>query len=232
MNRLDGKLIVVTGGGSGIGAATAALAREAGASVITLDLAGGDRHCDVASAESVERAFADIDRIDGLVTSAGVARRFPLSEQDEAGWDAVLNVNLKGVYLCSKAALPRMRPGASIVHISSGVALLGVRNRAAYTASKGALVALTRNMALDYASRSIRVNCVCPGFARTALTAGIFADPERRARIEAMHPLGRMGEPEDIARAIVFLLSEDASWITGAALPVDGGFAAGHRDDI
>jgi meso-butanediol dehydrogenase/(S,S)-butanediol dehydrogenase/diacetyl reductase len=87
-------------------------------------------------------------------------------------------------------------------------------------------------MALDYAERGVRVNCICPGFTRTGLTRGIFADPQRKARIEAMHPLGRMGEPEDIARAALFLLSDEASWITGIALPVDGGFAAGQRDDV
>jgi NAD(P)-dependent dehydrogenase (short-subunit alcohol dehydrogenase family) len=247
--RLPGKVIAVTGGGSGIGRATAQLAAAAGARVLILDRnevaatetaqsirsAGGSVEalvCNVTDARSLERVFETESTLDGLVNSAGVARRFPLTGQDEDGWDAVMEVNVKGAFLCSKLALERMRPGASIVHVASAVALIGVRNRAAYTASKGALVSLTRNMALDYAPRGIRVNCVCPGFARTALTEPIFADPERREKIEKMHPLGRMGEPEDIAKAIVFLLSQDASWITGVALAVDGGFSTGHQHDV
>jgi len=230
--RLKGQTIIITGAGSGIGKATAELCAKEGARTIGLDLKGTDRHCDVAKAESVREAFRDLDRVDGLVNSAGVAQRFPLADQEESGWDSVMDVNLKGSYLCAREAILRMTHGGSIVHLSSAVALVGVRNRAAYTATKGAIVALTRNMALDYAARGIRVNCVCPGFARTGLTAAIFADPARKEKIEAMHPLGRMGEAEDIAKAILFLLSDDASWITGVALPVDGGFSAGHREDV
>jgi len=230
--RLAGKTIVITGAASGIGAATLLLCRAEGAIAIGLDLAGADRVCDVADADSVRSAFAGIETIHGLVNSAGIAVRHPVDQQDEAGWDAVFDVNVKGAYLCSREALPRMGAGAGIVHLSSVVGLIGVRNRAAYSASKGAILSLTRNMALDYAGRGIRVNCLCPGFTRTGLTRGIFADPDRKARIEAMHPLGRMGEPEDIARAALFLLSEDAGWITGVALPVDGGFTAGQRDDV
>jgi NAD(P)-dependent dehydrogenase (short-subunit alcohol dehydrogenase family) len=232
MTRLAGKTIVVTGAASGIGAATAALCRAEGATVIGLDLGGADRVCDVSDAVSVRAAFAGIASIDGLVNSAGIAQRHAAAEQDEQGWEAIFAVNVKGTFLCSREALPSMGRGASIVHLSSVVALIGVRNRAAYSASKGAILSLTRNMALDYAPRGIRVNCLCPGFTRTGLTRGIFADPERRACIEAMHPLGRMGEPDDIARAALFLLSADAAWITGIALPVDGGFSAGQRDNI
>lgn len=230
--RLQGKTIVVTGAASGIGKATVELCRAEGARVVGMDLAGADAVCDVADEASVEAAFAGLEVVDGLVNSAGIAVRNPLGEQDAAGWQAVMDVNLKGTFLCSRAALRRMGRGGSIVHLASAVGLVGVRNRAAYTATKGAIVALTRNMALDYAGRGVRVNCVCPGFARTGLTKGIFADEVRKGRIEAMHPLGRMGEPEDIAKAIVFLLSEDAGWVTGIAMPVDGGFSAGHRDDV
>ncbi|MBI3207969.1 MAG: SDR family oxidoreductase [Candidatus Solibacter usitatus] len=232
MITLAGKTIAITGAASGIGRATAQLCAKAGASLLLLDMGGDCIHCDVTDAQSVRAAFANVERIDGLVNSAGIARRFPLAAQDEEGWDAVMDVNVKGVYLVAKEAMAKMPAGGSIVHLSSAVALTGTRNRAAYTASKGALVALTRNMALDYASRGIRVNCVCPGFARTSLTRAIFEDPERRARIEAMHPLGRMGEPEEIAAAIVFLLSDAASWITGIAMPVDGGYSAGHQHDV
>lgn len=232
MPRLEGKTIVITGAASGIGLATYELCRSEGAQVIGLDLKGSDRNCDVTDSASVQAALKGLEAIHGVVNSAGIARRFTVTDQDEAGWDAVMAANVKGSFLCCKEAIPRMGSGGSIVFLSSGVALTGVRNRAAYSASKGAIIALTRNMALDYASRGIRVNCVCPGFVRTNLTKGIFADPERKTAIESMHPLGRMGEPDDIAKAILFLLSDDTIWITGIALPVDGGFAAGHQHDV
>lgn len=247
MARLQGKTIVITGAASGFGRASAELCAAEGAGhVLLLDTntaalqqvaaSIGDRAiavtCDVSRTTDVERAFAGIDTVDGLVCSAGIARRVPLADQDEAGWDAVIGVNLKGIYLCSREAIRRMPGPGSIVHISSAVALIGFRNRPAYTATKGAIVALTRNMALDYAARQIRVNCICPGFARTGLTEPIFQDPERLAKINAMHPLGHMGEAEDIAKAALFLLSDDARWITGIAMPVDGGISAGHQHDI
>jgi NAD(P)-dependent dehydrogenase (short-subunit alcohol dehydrogenase family) len=246
MQRLEGRTIVITGAASGFGRASAEACAAEGARVVLLDRdaagvqavaqsigAAATAHaCDVSQAAEVEAAFSGLSAVDGLVNSAGIARRQPLADQDEAGWDAVLDVNLKGIYLCSREAIRRMDGKGSIVHISSAVALIGFRNRPAYTASKGAIVALTRNMALDYAARQIRVNCICPGFARTGLTEPIFKDPERLARIDAMHPLGHMGEAEDIAKAVLFLLSDDARWITGIAMPVDGGISAGHQHDI
>jgi len=171
-------------------------------------------------------------RIDILSTNAGIAIRKPVDELEAGEWDRVVAVNLRGVFLCSRFALPHMGRGASIVHMASVVGVMGTRNRAVYTATKGAIVALTRNMALDYAGRGIRVNCLCPGFTRTPLTEKLFADAEREARFTALHPLGRLGEPEDVARAALFLASEDAAWITGVALPVDGGYTAGHAADI
>jgi NAD(P)-dependent dehydrogenase (short-subunit alcohol dehydrogenase family) len=125
-----------------------------------------------------------------------------------------------------------MADSGAIVHLSSVVGITGVRNRSAYSTSKGAIVALTRNMAVDFAPRSIRVNCVCPGFTRTPFTAALLSDPEKEAKLLALHPLGRLGEASDIANAIAFLISDEASWITGQAIAVDGGFTAGHAVDL
>lgn len=228
----------MTGGASGIGAATARLLAEEGAKVVILDRTsgGGVVSCDVSVEEQVraamERVAAEHGRIDILFNNAGVAVRKPVVEQDEEGWERCFEVNVKGLYLCSKHAIPRMPPGSSIIHSSSVTGITGVRNRAAYSATKGAVVALTRNMALDYAERGIRVNCVCPGFVRTPLLDPLLRDPERTRKLESLHPLGRLGEPEDVAWAVLYLASDESRWVTGQALVVDGGFAAGHVVDV
>lgn len=238
--KLSGKSALVTGAASGIGAAiAAALARE-GARVAGLDVnpsacevsLQADVTGDSAVAAAVEEAVRRLGRIDILSANAGIAIRKPLDELTAGEWDRVMAVNLRGVFLVSKYSLPHMPRGGAIVHMASCVALMGTRNRAVYAATKGALVSLTRNMALDYAQRGIRVNCICPGFTRTPLTVNLFSDPEREAAFTALHPLGRLGESEDVARAAVFLASDDAAWITGVALPVDGGYTAGHAADI
>ncbi len=168
-----------------------------------------------------------------MVNSAGVARRAKVDDTAMEDFDAVLRVNLRGTFLVSKHAVPLLRPhGGSILHLASGVGLMGIRNRSAYSASKGAVIALTRNMALDYAADRIRVNCLCPGFVRTPLLDGLLKDNERTARLTALHPLGRLGEPRDIANAALFLLSDEAEWITGQAIAVDGGLTAGSMADI
>ena len=228
--RLSDRTIVVTGGASGIGAATADKCRLEGARVIVLDR----DEADVSDEAQVAAFFGRIaGPIHGLVNSAGIAVRKTVLEQDVEAWDRVMAVNVKGSFLCSKHALPKMlEGGGSIVHLSSVVGVTGVRNRSAYSTSKGAIMALTRNMALDFAARGVRVNCVCPGFTRTPLTAGLLADPEKEAALLALHPLGRLGEASDIANAIAFLLSDEAAWITGQAIAVDGGFTAGHAVDV
>jgi NAD(P)-dependent dehydrogenase (short-subunit alcohol dehydrogenase family) len=237
--RLEARRVIVTGGASGIGKACADRSAAEGAQVIVLDreAGAGAIAVDVTQEASVESAMSQaavrLGGLDVLVNCAGIPARKPVGEQDGAGWDEVQRVNVRGTFLCSKYALPHLAErGGAIIHMASVVGIVGMRNRAAYSASKGAIVALTRNMALDYASRRIRVNCVCPGFTRTPMTASIFADPGRLAGLTALHPLGRLGEPDDIAAAVVFLASDEASWITGIALAVDGGFTAGHAADV
>ncbi len=233
--RFSGRHMVVTGAASGLGLAIAQAAQAEGASITALDRAASpfddSRICDISDEAQVREALGALERIDAVVNSAGIARRAAVADTDMADFDAVMAVNVRGAFLVSKYALPALRKrGGSIVHISSGVATTGTRNRAAYTASKGALLSLTRNMALDYAADRVRVNCLCPGFVNTPLLASLT--PERRAKLVALHPLGRMGEPEDIAHMALFLMSDQAGWITGQAIAVDGGFNIGHSEDI
>jgi NAD(P)-dependent dehydrogenase (short-subunit alcohol dehydrogenase family) len=233
--RFSGKHVVVTGAASGLGLAIAQGAAAEGAHIIALDRATSpfedSRVCDIADEAQVREALSGLSRIDAVVNSAGIARRAKVDETPMADFDAVMAVNVRGAFLVSKYALPLMRTqGGAILHLSSGVATTGTRNRAAYTASKGAILSLTRNMAMDYAADKVRVNCLCPGFVDTPLLATM--SPERRAKLAALHPLGRMGEPGDLVPMALLLISDQAQWITGQAIAVDGGFNAGHADDI
>jgi NAD(P)-dependent dehydrogenase (short-subunit alcohol dehydrogenase family) len=252
--RLTGKTAVVTGGGSGIGAATASLFAREGARVAILDsdLPNGDRiaseirttggdaatwACDVGDEAQVRDSVAGLVQrfgaIDVLFNSAGTAFRKTVSDTEVNDWDRLMGTNVRGPFLCSKHCLPHFRPGGgSIIHVSSVVGLTGVRSRAAYSASKGAIAALTRNMAMDLAPRKIRVNCVCPGFVRTAMAQPLLNDPVRHERLVNMHPLGRLGEAHDVAMAVLFLASDESQWITGTSLVVDGGFSAGKSEDV
>jgi NAD(P)-dependent dehydrogenase (short-subunit alcohol dehydrogenase family) len=235
--RLSGKHVVVTGAASGLGAAIAQVCLREGAKVTGIDrvAAALEQHriADVGDEDQVKRALEGLGRIDGVVNSAGVARRAKVDETSMEDFEAVMRVNLRGTFIVSKHVVPLMREaGGSILHLSSGVGLMGIRNRSAYSASKGAVIALTRNMALDYAADRIRVNCLCPGFVKTPLLDALLKDPERTARLTAQHPLGRLGEPQDIANAALFLLSDEARWITGQAIAVDGGLSAGNMADI
>src|SRR5580692_4454415 len=200
--RFSGKHVVVTGAASGLGLGIAKAAEAEGAVITAIDRVASpfenSRICDIADEDQVKRALAGLPRLDAVVNSAGIARRAKVDETEMADFDAVMAVNVRGAFLVSKHALPQLRShGGAILHLSSGVATTGTRNRAAYTASKGAILSLTRNMALDYAADRVRVNCLCPGFVNTPLLASM--PPERRARLAAMHPLGRMGEVGDIA---------------------------------
>lgn len=247
--RFVGKVALVTGGTRGIGLATARGFLEEGASVavvgrnqqrgarIAQELGARFVPADVRIAaqceRAVERTIAAYGRLDILVNGAGVIYRDrTVEETTEEEWDATLDTNLKGAFLMSKYALPALRESkGAIVNVASYLGLVGLAGAGAYTASKAGLVGLTRTMALDHAEEPVRVNCVCPG---SVLTDMIFdawdayGDVEEARRLwEAKHPLGRIGTPEEIARGILFLASEEASFITGAALPVDGGITAG-----
>jgi meso-butanediol dehydrogenase / (S,S)-butanediol dehydrogenase / diacetyl reductase len=247
--RIIGKVAVVTGGASGIGAETVRVLLREGALVAVLDRsaeaaqalavqmrdAGADclgLAVDVTNEQAMTAAVNHVASrwtgVDILVNCAGVALRKRVDETAESEWRLVIDVNLKGTYLACKAVLPVMRDGGAIVNLSSIAGVTGLRERAAYSASKGAVGALTRNMALDYAPRGIRVNCVCPGFVKTPMTQVLMSDPETNRKLLNTHPLGRIGEPADIANAILFLVSSEASWVTGHLLMVDGGFSAGQ----
>ena len=248
--RLAGKTCLVTGAGSGIGRATARRFADEGAKVAAADLRGeaavetavaigGDAigiQVDVTSADSVAACIDHVadafGSLDVVVNNAGVTIVGAAHELDEADWDRELATNLKSVYLVSKAAWPRLveRRG-SIVNTASIAGLWAIPADAAYCASKAGVVMLTKCMALDGARDGVRVNCVCPGYTETPMIEGYFADQpdpdEARSFATRLHPLGRLGDSRDIADAMVYLASDEAAWVTGTALVVDGGLTSG-----
>jgi NAD(P)-dependent dehydrogenase (short-subunit alcohol dehydrogenase family) len=249
--RLKDKTAIVTGAGSGIGRAIAiAFARE-GANVALVGrrrdpLAETARHCGhnrlVIAADlrkpvdisgMVDQTVARFGALDILVNNAGALVAGTADNQKESDWDEMMDVNVKAVWLLARAALPhlRKRGGGSIINVSSVVGLIGMRNRLAYCSSKGAVTNMSKAMAMDLATENIRVNCICPGIVETELVADFVRkapDPAaaRRTR-EALHAMNRFGQPNDIAGCAVFLASDDSRWMTGAAIPVDGGYMAG-----
>jgi len=250
--RLEEKVALVTGAASGIGYACARRFADEGAVVIGLDLQEAPNWakdlreapaarffvadvCDFAATErAVSATVEEFGRLDILVTAAGTASGGPVHALAVEEWDRVQNVNLKGTFLSAKAALPvmmRQRAG-SVVTIASVEGLEGSEGGSTYNASKGGVVLLTKNMALDYGRLGIRVNCICPGFIETPLfnaTLGAEMFTPYRDRIRDQCQLGRFGKPEEIAAAAFFLASDDASYVTGQVLAVDGGYTAGHR---
>ncbi len=254
MGTLAGKIALVTGAASGIGRATALLfAREGAAvAVVDRDQAGGQAvvqeivdeggraiflRCDVSQAADCQRAVQEtvttLGGLDILVNNAGIIRRADVLETTEEEWDRVMAVNVKSVFLMSKYAVPVMagRGGGVIVNTGSGWGLVGGRDAVAYCAAKGAVVNLTRAMAIDHGAQKIRVNCVCPGDTDTAMLrdeARQLGAPEREFLVEAAdRPLRRIGTPEDIAQAVLYLASDASSFVTGTTLVVDGGGLAG-----
>ena len=254
MARLQGKVAVITGAGSGIGRVAASLFAAEGAQVVVADVMGDHAEAAVADIEGaggtatavtvdvsdeaqvgamIDHAVSTYGGVHVLFNNAGI---FPA---DDGGildtppdtWEKVMEVNLKGVWLGCRAAVPAMLDsgGGSIINVASFVALVGAATaQMAYTASKGGVLAMTRELAVEYARKGIRANSICPGPIETPLLAELLSDPARRHRRLVHIPMGRFGRPEEIAKAALFLASDDASFVTGSALVVDGGITAAY----
>ena len=253
--RLEGKAAIVTGGSSGIGQAAAILFAAHGARVAVCDLdedaarrtaqtivergghavaAPADVTNTTDAARVVQSTVEAYGSLDILVNSAGItARTLPPSVHPEDAWDKVIEVNLKGTYLMTRHAVPAMERsgGGSIVNLGSIMSVVGYPPNWAggfnpYPVSKGGVLQFTRNLAVEMAAKNIRVNCLGPGFTETPLTKTLTDDPSTKKFLEERHPMGRLGRPEEIAYAALFLASDESSFITGAYLPVDGGYTA------
>ncbi|WP_162285642.1 SDR family NAD(P)-dependent oxidoreductase [Pantoea stewartii] len=241
MSRFTGKIVVVTGAGSGIGAASAKRFAEEGASVVLVgrtrdklekvaaQLSGQDHmvaDCDVAEADQVQ---ALASRVDVLVNNAGIIVQGRIHEIELADWKKLMSVDLDGVFHCVHYFMPALlKTRGNVVNISSVSGLGGDWGMSVYNAAKGAITNFTRSLAMDYGTDGVRVNAICPGFTFTDLTEGVKNDQALLERFYDRIPLRRAGEPEDIADAIAFIASDDARYITGANLPVDGGLTASN----
>jgi NAD(P)-dependent dehydrogenase (short-subunit alcohol dehydrogenase family) len=250
--RLAGKVALITGAASGMGRAAAELFASEGARVVVTDVVDGSDAVATIAARGGEAIFvaADVSRaadctamvraavetyggLDVLYNNAGI---FPADDggvldTPEATWQRVMEINLKGVWLGCRAGIPAMiaSGGGSIVNVASFVALMGAATaQIAYTASKGGVLSMTRELAVEYARQGIRANSLCPGPIETPLLAELLADPARRARRMVHIPMGRLGRADELARAALFLASDDSSFMTGAALVVDGGITAAY----
>jgi len=251
--KLSGKTAVITGGATGIGKATALLFAREGAKVLIADFdseKGGELERQSKANGSgilfvrtdvrvpsevkgmVETGIECFGKIDILINNAGIAGAAPVVDLKEEDWDHIIDTNLKGVYLCCKYSIPEMirSGGGVIVNMASAYGIVATKRRSAYNASKAGVILLTKNMALDYAAFKIRINAVCPGVVETDLVLNYVKaskDPEETYKeLVSLHPLGRLAKPEEIARAILFLASDESSFMTGSALVVDGGYTA------
>jgi NAD(P)-dependent dehydrogenase (short-subunit alcohol dehydrogenase family) len=249
-SRLKGKIAIVTGAGSGIGRACALALGQEGASVALVGrrkkrleevaaeigssafVLAADMSEKGEAERIVEQTVSHFGALNVLLNNAGLLHIGTAEQITEEQWDETFNVNVRAVWLLSRAVLPAMRKAGSgsIINMASVLGINGARNRAAYAASKGAVVLLTKCMAIDHGHQQIRVNAICPSFVETDLTAAVIgkaADPTsvREERI-SVHPLGRLGQPQDIAGLAVYLASDESSWVTGSIFPVDGGYLA------
>ncbi|MEM0954894.1 MAG: SDR family NAD(P)-dependent oxidoreductase [Pseudomonadota bacterium] len=253
MQRLENKIAVVTGAASGIGLAAALRFASEGATVVGMDLNESEAWAEVlehapnsrfhvvdvtdASAQTacVASTLDTFGRVDVLLTAAGVGSGGPINMLDEAVWDQVIDVNLKGTFLSIKAVLDAMmtQRSGSIITIASVEGLNGTEGGSAYNASKGGVVLLSKNVAIDYGRMGIRCNAICPGFIDTPMLQSVLGNmPDFQADVVREVKLGRLGKPEEIAATAAFLASDDASYLTGQAIAVDGGYTAGHSHGI
>ena len=250
---LDGKTALVTGGGSGIGRAASLAYANDGARVVVVDVnveggeetiqqikeSGGEAilvHADVSNPKDtqamVDQAVEAFGSLDCAFNNAGISGgrdRLLTADYQEDDWDRVLSINLKGVWLCMKSEIPQMlkQGGGAIVNTASIAGLAGLSGTVAYVAAKHGVTGLTKAAAVEYATSGIRVNAVCPGYIQTPLVQPIFQENDgMEERVASRHPMGRLGEPEEIAQAVLWLSSDAAAFVTGHTLPVDGGYMA------
>lgn len=245
--RLNGKVAVITGGASGIGEATVKLFAAEGAKVVIADYSdSGQLLADELTAQGYSAMFIKVDvskeddiehmvaetvsaygKLDIMFANAGIGDMAPAHELEFDQWQRVIEINLTGVFLSNKHAIKQMlnqKTGGSIINNASILGHVGQPNITAYTAAKGGVVNMTRSLGVTYAKEGIRVNAVCPGYIKTPLLSS--APQEMLDQLQAMHPIGRLGEAEEIAKAVLFLASDDASFVVGANLLVDGGYTA------
>jgi NAD(P)-dependent dehydrogenase (short-subunit alcohol dehydrogenase family) len=253
MSNLNGKVAIVTGAASGIGLACAKRYADEGATIVGMDRNRSDSWAEVeasapqcrfhqadvtdaaATKAVVEETVREFGRIDILLTAAGIGEAGPVSMLEEETWDRVIDVNLKGTFLSVKAVLDTMvaQRSGSIITVASVEGLNGTEGGSAYNASKGGVVLLTKNVAIDYARVGIRCNTICPGFIDTPLLHEVMdAMPDFKKDVEREIKMGRFGRPEEIAGSAYFLASDDAAYVTGQTLVVDGGYTAGHSHGI